>query len=218
LTNGGRAIPERPQQIVERGYDAIAERYAAWSTSFESPVLSWVAALLALVPAGDILELGCGGGGAATRALAERHNLTGVDLSAAQIERARRLVPAGRFLQGDATTIQLKSESYDAVASLFMLGHVPRAEQGPLLVRIADWLRPRGHLLLTLGIGDCEDAIEEEWLGVPMFFASFDAQHNRELLTQSGFELLRERVVPLDEPGHGSVSFMWVLGRKPLRG
>jgi cyclopropane fatty-acyl-phospholipid synthase-like methyltransferase len=204
---------------VERGYDAMAERFAEWSTSFETPVLSWVADLLALVPTGgEILELGCGGGSAATRALAERHSLTGVDLSAAQIERARRLVPAGGFLQGDATTIALPADSYDAVVSLFMLGHVPRAEQGPLLARMADWLRPGGHLLVTLGIGDSEDAVEDEWLGVPMFFASFDVAHNRELLKRAGFELLRERIVPLDEPGHGTVSFMWVLGRKPLRG
>jgi SAM-dependent methyltransferase len=204
---------------VERGYDAMAERFAEWSTSFETPVLSWVADLLALIPTGgEILELGCGGGSAATLALAERHSLTGVDLSAAQIERARRVVPAGRFLQGDATTIALPTESYDALVSLFMLGHVPRAEQGPLLARMADWLRPGGHLLVTLGIGDSEDAVEDEWLGVPMFFASFAVAHNRELLKRAGFELLRERVVPLDEPGHGTVSFMWVLGRKPLRG
>jgi SAM-dependent methyltransferase len=197
----------------------MAERYADWSASFATPVLSWVEDLLSRVPAdAQILELGCGGGGDATRALAECHHVTGIDLSTVQVERARRLVPRGRFLQGDATTIELPADRYDAVVSLFMLGHVPRAEQAPLLFRMAGWLRPGGHLLVTLGVGDSADMVEDDWLGVPMFFASFDEARNRELLLAAGFEVLRERVVPVDEPGHGRVSFMWVLGRKPLGG
>ena len=31
-----------PEELVRRGYDAIAERYAEWAASFESPALRWV--------------------------------------------------------------------------------------------------------------------------------------------------------------------------------
>jgi len=48
-----------------------------------------------------------------------------------------------------------------------------------------------------------------------MFFGSFDAVTNRGLLVDAGFELVHDRVVTHDEPGHGPVSFMWVLARRP---
>src|SRR6266516_2810822 len=97
-------MPDDPKRIVEQGYDAIAERYAEWAASFESPAMRWVEKLLAkLDEQSAVLELGCGGGGPLTRAIADRHRLLGVDISAKQIERARDRIPAGSFLQMDAT-------------------------------------------------------------------------------------------------------------------
>jgi cyclopropane fatty-acyl-phospholipid synthase-like methyltransferase len=130
-----------------------------------------VEALLAVLPdRSDVLELGCGGGSAATRALALRRRLTGIDLSRVQVGRARRAVPDARFMQGDASTVDFRPASFDAVVSLFMMGHIPRAEQARLLTRIAGWLRPGGYALLTLGVGDTADEVEDDWLGAPMFF------------------------------------------------
>jgi SAM-dependent methyltransferase len=201
---------------VRRGYDAIAERYAEWASSFESPAMQWVEALQARLPMGSaVLDLGCGGGGPATRSLAERHDVLGVDISERQLERARRLVPKARFLRADATEVELQPASFDAVVSLFLLGHVPRAKQRPLVGRVFDWLRPNGWFLGTLGTADAAGEIVDEWLGAPMFFASHDESWNRETLLGAGFVLEDARVVPFEEPGHGVVRFMWVLARKP---
>ncbi len=202
-----------PREIVRAGYDAIAQRYNEWAATFETPELRWIEDLLSRLEDGsEVLDLGCGGGRAAAQRIAARHRYTGVDISEEQLRRARASIPDGRFLQADVTELEFENSSFDAVVSLFMFGHIPRAEQAPLLGAIRHWLRPGGWVLMTMGTGDSPDVVEEEWLGAPMFFASFDADTNRTLLAEAGFELVRERVITHDEPGHGPVSFMWVLG------
>ena len=204
-----------PKRIVASGYDAIAERYAEWAASFESPAMTWLEKLLGKIEDGsEVLELGCGGGSPATQALAARHRVLGVDISPRQIERARARVPDATFQLADATELELEPESFDVVVSLYMLGHVPRAEQGPLLVSISSWLRPGGWFLTTMGTAGAKDDVEDDWLGAPMFFASFDAETNKQILRDAGFDLVEAKVIPVEEPGHGLVSFMWVLARK----
>ena len=201
---------------MRRGYDAIAERYAEWAASFESPAAAWVEKLERRLPERSrVLDLGCGGGGPTTRALAARYDVLGVDISERQLKRARRLVPEARFLRADVIEVDLEPERFDAVVALFMLGHVPRAKQRPLLERIFGWLAPGGLLLATLGTASADDEVEADWLGAPMFFASYDEKWNREAVESTGFVLEEVRVVPFEEPGHGVVSFMWVLARKP---
>ena len=200
---------------MRRGYDAIADRYAEWAASFETPAAAWVEKLQRRLPERScVLDLGCGGGGPTTLALAARHDVLGVDISDRQLERARRLVPEARFLRADATEVALDPESFDAVVSLFMFGHVPRAKQRPLLERICGWLAPGGLLLATLATANADD-VEDDWLGAPMFFASYDEEWDRRALQSAGFVLDEARVVPFEEPGHGLVRFMWVLARKP---
>ena len=200
---------------MRRGYDAIADRYAEWAASFETPAAAWVEKLLQRLPERSrVLDLGCGGGGPTTLALAARHDVLGVDISEGQLERARRLVPEARFLRADATEVAFEPESFDAVVSLFMFGHVPRAKQRPLLERICGWLAPGGLLLATLATANADD-VEDDWLGAPMFFASYDEEWDRRALQSAGFVLDEARVVPFEEPGHGVVRFMWVLARKP---
>jgi ubiquinone/menaquinone biosynthesis C-methylase UbiE len=204
-----------PKEVVRSGYDAIATRYAEWASTFETPEQRWVDKLLSrLVEGSDVLDLGCGGGRSPAQAVAARHRYTGVDLSAVQVERARERIPHGRFLVADVTQLVLEPESFDAVMSLFMLGHVPRAEQAPLLRTIRGWLRPGGWLLATMGTGGSDDEVENDWLGAPMFFASFDPETNRSLIADAGFEVVDERVITHDEPAHGPVSFTWVLARR----
>ncbi len=215
--DGGRggASVDDPKEIVRTGYDAIADRYAEWAASFDSPAGAWLARFVERVPAGSrVVELGCGGDNPSTRTLVGRYDYLGVDLSSAQLEHARSALPGARFELADATRLELEPGAYDGAVSLFMLGHVPRAEQAPLLRRLAGWLLPGGTLLATMGTADAHDEVEADWLGAPMFFASFDEATNRELLENAGFRAVDARVVPFEEPGHGLVSFMWVLAEK----
>lgn len=207
-----------PKQIVARGYDAIALRYAHWKDASGWPTMGRLKDLLERLDDGSkILELGCGRGVPATRELAKRHEVVGVDISSSQVALARHHVPEATFVHADVMELELPPESFHAVVSIYMFGHIPPDEQGELVERIAEWLRPGGWLLTTMGARDDDgpEMVEDDWLGAPMFFASFDEQTNRELLALTGLDVEDARVVPFEEPGHGRVSFMWVLARKP---
>ena len=65
--------------------------------------------------------------------------------------------------------------------------HVPREEQPALLGRILGWLKPGGLFLASMSHVGGEDRTDE-WLGVEMFFSGFDAETNRRLIRQAGFE------------------------------
>lgn len=169
------------------------------------------------MPAGaQVLELGSGGDNPATAALVARYRHTGVDISGEQIARAHRAFPDATFVRADAILVSFDPSSFDAVVSLFMFGHIRRSEQGPLLERIADWLRPGGWFLATLGVEGSEDETDPDWLGTPMFFASFDERTNSRLLARARLEVVEARVLATEEPGHGPVRFLWVLAQKPF--
>jgi len=203
-----------PKALVARGYDQIALRYAAWRVE-GNPAMQFVRDLDARLPDGaDVLELGCGRGVPVGRELAKRHRVTGVDISAAQIALARHHVPEASFIHGDYTELDVATASFDAVVAILTLTHVPREEHADLLSRIARWLRDGGFLLCSLGTSDTPGAIEEDWLGAPMFFSHYDAGTNRRLVREAGFEPLVDEIVPMHEEGHGEARFLWMLAKK----
>lgn len=210
----GRAVAREPKEIVARGYDAIALRYAEWAGQVDSPVLAWLRDLDARLPDGsDVLELGCGRGVPATRELARRHRVTGVDISAVQVELARHHVPEASFVHGDAMELEIAPSSLDAVVALFLFGHLPNEEQPGLIARISFWLRDGGFFLGTFAAGEAGEEVDPDWLGAPMFFASLGADAYAPLLRDTGLEPLRDEVEVQHEPGHGDVSFRWMLAQ-----
>jgi predicted TPR repeat methyltransferase len=210
----GRAVARNPKEIVARGYDAIALRYAEWAGQVKSPALDWLRDLDARLPdASEVLELGCGRGVPGTRELARRHRVTGVDISAVQIELARHHVPEASFVHADAAELDVAAGTLDAVVALFFFGHVPVDEQRDLISRIAVWLDDGGLLLATFGAGEAGEDVDPDWLGAPMFFASLGGDSYIPLLRESGLEPLRDEVLVQHEPGHGEVAFHWVLAQ-----
>lgn len=203
-----------PKALVARGYDQMALRYASWKVE-GNPAMRFVRELDSRLRAGsDVVELGCGRGVPVARELAKRHRVTGVDISAAQVELARHHVPEASFIHADYTELDVAPRSADAVVAILTLNHVPRDEHAELLARVAAWLREGGFLLCSFGVDDGPDSIEDDWLGVPMFFSHFDAATNRRLVTDAGLELVLDEIVAMDEEGHGETRFLWVLAEK----
>jgi SAM-dependent methyltransferase len=207
---------ERPQDVVARGYDAGADAFEAWQNQMAGwHRLERVKDLFALLPdRPDVLELGSGAGVASTRALAEQARLTGIDISAEQVRRARERVPDARFLHADFTTVELEPTSFDAVVSFYVFNHVPRQELGSLLCRICDWLRPGGHLLGSFGASDLPGWYGEAIGGIETFFSGYEPEVTLRLVRDAGLSVVRDELETIQEP-EGDATFLWVLARKP---
>ncbi len=201
-------------ELVGRGYDAIGERFAEWRDRIVGdPRREWEEELVSRLPAGArVLELGCGAGVPDTQRLAARFRVTGVDISAEQVRRARAAVPDADFVHADITSLELASGSFDAVVSFYAFNHIPRELLAPTFARIGRWLVPGGLLMTALGVGDTE-AWTGEWLGAPTFFSSFPHETNTRLVREAGFEILRDELVTFREP-EGDATFQWVLAMR----
>ena len=201
-------------ELVRSGYDAMAGRYLTWSAEIvDDPRERLLGELLDRLPAGSaVVDLGCGAGVPSTRALAEKHRVLGIDVSAEQLRLARQHVPGAEFRQADISTVELEAASCDAVTAFYSLIHVPRDQHGPLLSRVKRWLRPGGFLLATFSAGGGSDGVQADFLGVPMYFSGHDADTNRELAARAGLTVVLDEVVTIGEPD-GPATFHWLLAR-----
>jgi len=222
----GSPSAEEVRRIVAAGYDEMGERFDSWADATRgSPRDAFVRRLFQEVPPGEaVLEIGCGSGARATLAMAKRYRVTGIDLSARQIERARERIPTGRFLVGVVTGIDLPPGSFRAIVAFYMMNHIPSGEHASVYQRVAAWLEPGGLLIANLPISGGGDGVEDPWLGVPMFFASLDAKENLRLIRTAGLEVVDSVLIseievdPDDESSREQEEWQWVVARRPFIG
>jgi SAM-dependent methyltransferase len=212
------SLPD-PREVVARGYDQVAERYAAWVRDdvLDTVVPRYLGQLIELLPAGGtVLDLGCGGGERLAH-LARHFTTTGVDISPEQVKRAQRAVPDVRVVQGDMTRLDFPPASFDAVTAFYAFTHLPHGELPGLLVRIAHWLRPHGVLVASMGTTLNTGAYMPDWLGAPSYFSGYDISTNRLFVEQAGFHILSAREETIRETLHGRSSdavFFWVVAQR----
>jgi SAM-dependent methyltransferase len=210
--------PAEQKRRVARGYDQVSEAYRDDDYEFAGSGYERILrlALPALEPADRVVELGCGNGIPVTRALAERCRVTGIDISAVQLARARRLVPAASFARADMGTLDFRPASLAAVVAFWSIIHVPLEDQRGLLGRVLDWLRPGGLFVCSVGYNYWVGQ-EDDWLEVPgatMYWSHVDRDTYREWFTAAGFATEREDFLP-DSLGPTASGATVFFARKP---
>lgn len=189
--------------IVREGYDSISRAYRSDDFDYESsgyrPLLTEFETYLAN---GDrVLDLGCGCGVPVAQHLAKRCQVTGVDISPVQIDRAEKLVPGARFVCGDITELDFPASSFDAIVSFYTVIHVPREQQPEMFRKMARWLAPGGMLMLTVAAVEWTGT-EAEWHGAEMYWSHAGRDVYCEWLLELGIEILAEQFIPEGNGGH----------------
>jgi SAM-dependent methyltransferase len=201
------------KDLVRAGYDAIAAQYLA-ARRIDSHQLGFLQDLADRLPSGAlVLDAGGGAGIPVTRWLSERFGVTGVDISEEQIRLARQFVPQATFLCQDVTTLRFAAESFDAVCSLYAVIHIPRDEHRTLLQSFHRLLKPGGFVLLCMGADDWPGAVEE-YFGTSMYWSHYDAETNRRMTEEAGFEVIRSELVPESQNLEATARHLFLLARK----
>ena len=194
------------KKIVREGYDKLSYDYRSDETEDDYGAYSeWIDILRQHLPAGaPVLDLGCGCGLPATKLLAETFDVTGVDFSPVQIQRAEQFLPGANFICADISNVDLPDEQFAAVVSFYTIIHMPLDEHRGLFEKCADWLRPRGYLMFIVG-HDAWTGTEENYLGVDggkMCWSHADEDTYESWITASGFHIQWKRFIPEGESGH----------------
>lgn len=208
-------------KLISAGYDAVADEFLRLESA-EWPRMRWLERVLdELAPGSQVLDLGCGNGLPATKAVASEHAVVGVDVSRRMIELATKNVPEATFLVGSVESVELPATHFDAVLAFYLFDHVPRDRLGAVLRRIHGWLKRGGLLLATFETADQPDLVSD-WLGARMFFSCFPPETTKQIIEDAGFRI-RAAEVETQLERTTPIPYLWVFAeaarvyRRPSR-
>jgi ubiquinone/menaquinone biosynthesis C-methylase UbiE len=147
-------------------YDRRAPEYDDWylgKGQFEKRIrpgwadeLATLTALLTSLNFGSFLDVACGTG-FLTESL--RGNVTGLDQSASMLAVARRRIPGGSFVRGDALQTPFRSKQFECLVSGHFYGHLDQSV-GPLFLAEA---RRVAKSVLVIDAAQRDDVPPEEY-------------------------------------------------------
>lgn len=180
------------KDAVRRGYDGLAEAYAADRT--EDGLGSEVLARFRdeLPGSARVLDAGCGQGTPVLRELTAATAATGIDISRAQLELAAESVPDAALAQGDMAALPFRDDAFDAVTAYHSLIHVPQGQHQGVIDEFARVLADDGRLLVSEGPAEWTGE-NPNWLdtGVEMQWHIAGAEATRRHLRNAGFVVER---------------------------
>lgn len=145
-------------EATRTAYDTIAGRYAERfhdelaDQPLERALFTAFAELAR--DAGPVADLGCGAGLVTAHLYGLGLDVSGVDLSPGMLAEARRDHPGLRFEQGSMTALDLPDASLGAITAVYSIIHVPTDELPEMFAGFHRVLKPGGHVLIAVLVGD----------------------------------------------------------------
>ncbi|BCJ90631.1 methyltransferase [Terrihabitans soli] len=170
---------------------------------------AWLGRFIALLPEPrTVLDLGCGmGEPMAHYLIGQGCKMTGLDSSAAMIERCRARFPEHLWHVGDMRNFE-QPEAFSGVLAWDSFFHLTGDDQRKMFSVFKAQAAPGAALMFTSGPSAGEAIGEFE--GEPLYHASLDPAEYQELLAANGFEVLSYAAHDPECGGHT----VW-LARRP---
>jgi SAM-dependent methyltransferase len=182
------------KETVRRGYDEVAETYAA-DREEDGREREILARFIGELPdSARVLDAGCGGGTPVLADLSESVTAVGTDISRTQLDLAADAVPDAALAQGDMAALPFRDGAFDAVTAFHSLIHVPRDQHRSVVDEFGRALADGGRVLLSEGIDEWRGT-NPDWPdgGVEMEWHIAGADATRDHLRDVGFTVEAER-------------------------
>ncbi|MGY5880207.1 MAG: methyltransferase domain-containing protein [Candidatus Thorarchaeota archaeon] len=203
--------PEEHGKIVREGYDKIAKKYYQDRDAFKNK--KEIDDFAAHLPNDAVvLDIGCGGGDPVLKTLVERgYTAKGIDFSKGMLEIAKKNVPEAELVHGDVMKADFEAESFDGIISTYAVIHIHQSHHPALYMKIHRWLKLGGVMLVSTS----RDEVDEEYsspdyYGVKMVWSHPGKNASLQMITNTGFEILFDRIVTTGDETH-----LWILAQKP---
>lgn len=179
---------------VREAYDTVAESYAqlvpglSAESSLDVAMLDSFAARVRSSADGPVLDAGCGPGRITAYLHSLQLDISGLDLSPAMVEIARRTHPSLQFAVGTLQQLGVADESLAGVLAWYSIIHTPPHELGEIFAEFWRALKPEGHLLLGIQVGSGTVRVTQSYghdVGVDLHLLR--SEEVTALLGESGF-------------------------------
>jgi len=116
-------------------FDSLAGFYDAGRTGYSNELYG-VLASFGLSPRDHVLDVGCGTGLASGPLIENAVRVTGVDVSAPMLAKARERYPSATWVEGSAEALPFEPHAFDSAISAQVFHHVDRAKAIAELKRV----------------------------------------------------------------------------------
>ena len=164
----------------------------------------------------EILDVGCAGGIKSKHLIAKGLQVTGIDISEAFVEIAKRECPEGEFLVMDMRDVAKLGKTFDGVFVLASLLHIPKAEVPGVLKGFESVLKAGGYLSVSVKEKRAdqpeEQILKEDDYGYDYerFFSYFQVDELEGLIKGSGLIIKKTTMIPF-----GKTNWINILAIKP---
>lgn len=174
---------------------------------------AWLDRFTGGLPAGGaILDVGCGSGRPiGAELIARGFKVSGVDSSPSLIAICARRFPEQEWLVADMRELEL-GRRFHGVLAWHSIFHLTPDDQRAVIPHLAAHVAPDGGLMFTSGPEHGERI--GEWRGEPLYSASLAPDEYRQLLANSGLEVIAHRA---DDPHCGGAT-VWLAQMSPASG